>query len=98
MNHLWKCEVKILFDTSLCHFCTGTPALTSRGLKEADFEKVVDFIDEGIQIALDIKKKTGEIIAHFCLNLSGFFKSVFINQWSATCISRATFSSLATQK
>ncbi|XP_004070395.2 serine hydroxymethyltransferase, mitochondrial [Oryzias latipes] len=39
----------------------GTPALTSRGLKEADFEKVVDFIDEGIQIALDIKKKTGNL-------------------------------------
>ena len=25
----------------------GTPALTSRGLKEADFEKVVDFLDRG---------------------------------------------------
>lgn len=25
----------------------GTPALTSRGLKEADFEKVVEFIDLG---------------------------------------------------
>ncbi|KAJ4933980.1 hypothetical protein JOQ06_006788 [Pogonophryne albipinna] len=36
----------------------GTPALTSRQLNEADFEKVVDFIDAGIQIALDVKKKT----------------------------------------
>uniref|UniRef100_A0A8C2YWM0 Serine hydroxymethyltransferase n=1 Tax=Cyclopterus lumpus TaxID=8103 RepID=A0A8C2YWM0_CYCLU len=36
----------------------GTPALTSRQFKEADFEKVVEFIDEGIQIALDVKKKT----------------------------------------
>lgn len=26
----------------------GTPALTSRNLKEADFEKVVDFIHEGL--------------------------------------------------
>lgn len=34
--------------------------MTSRQLKEADFEKVVEFIDEGIQIALDVKKKTGE--------------------------------------
>ncbi|KAK1897725.1 Serine hydroxymethyltransferase mitochondrial [Dissostichus eleginoides] len=39
----------------------GTPALTSRQLTEADFEKVVDFIDEGIQIALDVKKKTGNL-------------------------------------
>lgn len=39
---------------------SGTPALTSRQFKEADFEKVVEFIDEGIQIALDVKKKTGE--------------------------------------
>ncbi|KAG7226990.1 hypothetical protein INR49_022336, partial [Caranx melampygus] len=38
-----------------------TPALTSRQLREADFEKVVDFIDEGIQIALDVKKKTGNL-------------------------------------
>lgn len=41
-------------------FLSGTPALTSRQLKEADFEKVVEFMDEGIQIALDVKKKTGE--------------------------------------
>lgn len=39
---------------------SGAPALTSRQFKEADFEKVVGFIDEGIQIALDVKKKTGE--------------------------------------
>lgn len=41
-------------------FSSGTPALTSRQFREADFEKVVEFIDEGIQIALDVKKKTGE--------------------------------------
>uniref|UniRef100_A0A3Q2C8F6 Serine hydroxymethyltransferase n=3 Tax=Cyprinodon variegatus TaxID=28743 RepID=A0A3Q2C8F6_CYPVA len=39
----------------------GAPALTSRQFKEADFEKVVDFIDEGIQIALSAKKKTGNL-------------------------------------
>uniref|UniRef100_A0AAQ5XSG8 Serine hydroxymethyltransferase n=1 Tax=Amphiprion ocellaris TaxID=80972 RepID=A0AAQ5XSG8_AMPOC len=39
----------------------GAPALTSRQFKEADFEKVVDLIDEGIQIALDVKKKTGNL-------------------------------------
>ncbi|KAG7261637.1 hypothetical protein CRUP_003304, partial [Coryphaenoides rupestris] len=36
----------------------GTPALTSRQLKEADFVQVVEFMDEGFKIALDVKKKT----------------------------------------
>uniref|UniRef100_A0A8C2Y6S1 Serine hydroxymethyltransferase n=1 Tax=Coturnix japonica TaxID=93934 RepID=A0A8C2Y6S1_COTJA len=36
----------------------GTPALTSRGFGEEDFHKVVEFIDEGIALALDVKSKT----------------------------------------
>ncbi|XP_029579356.1 serine hydroxymethyltransferase, mitochondrial-like [Salmo trutta] len=36
----------------------GAPALTSRQFKESDFEKVVEFMDEGIHIAQDVKKKT----------------------------------------
>ncbi|XP_048877777.1 serine hydroxymethyltransferase, mitochondrial [Brienomyrus brachyistius] len=39
----------------------GAPALTSRQFKEADFEKVVEFIDEGFKIALDVKKKTTKL-------------------------------------
>ncbi|KAM4795790.1 serine hydroxymethyltransferase, mitochondrial [Rhinophrynus dorsalis] len=39
----------------------GAPALTSRNFKEADFEKVVGFIDEGIQIGLDVKSKTTKL-------------------------------------
>ena len=49
---------------SLLHL-TGTPALTSRQFKEADFVKVVAFMDEGIQIALDVKKKSGKILLLF---------------------------------
>lgn len=37
----------------------GAPALTSRQFKEADFEHVVELMDEGFKIALDVKKKTG---------------------------------------
>jgi len=33
----------------------GTPALTSRNFKEADFERVVDFVIEGVEIAQQIK-------------------------------------------
>lgn len=36
----------------------GAPALTSRGMKEAEFEKVVEFIDEAVDIALDAKNQT----------------------------------------
>ncbi|KAJ1160342.1 hypothetical protein NDU88_000844 [Pleurodeles waltl] len=39
----------------------GAPALTSRQFREADFEKVVNFIDEGIEIGLDVKKKTTKL-------------------------------------
>lgn len=36
----------------------GTPALTTRGFREADFERVADFIDRGIKIAIDLKAST----------------------------------------
>uniref|UniRef100_A0A669AVA3 Serine hydroxymethyltransferase n=1 Tax=Oreochromis niloticus TaxID=8128 RepID=A0A669AVA3_ORENI len=39
----------------------GAPALTSRQFKEADFVQVVEFMDEGFKIALDVKKKTGKL-------------------------------------
>ncbi|XP_056101020.1 serine hydroxymethyltransferase, mitochondrial-like [Rhinichthys klamathensis goyatoka] len=39
----------------------GTPALTSRQFKESDFHQVVDFIDQGIKIAVDVKTKTKKL-------------------------------------
>ncbi|KAG8452517.1 hypothetical protein GDO86_004343 [Hymenochirus boettgeri] len=39
----------------------GAPALTSRNFKETDFQKVVEFIDEGIKIGLDVKSKTNKL-------------------------------------
>lgn len=44
----------------MCSSLSGAPALTSRQFKEADFVQVVEFMDEGLKIALDVKKKTGE--------------------------------------
>lgn len=38
----------------------GAPALTSRQFREDDFRRVVDFIDEGVKIGLEVKSKTGE--------------------------------------
>jgi len=43
----------------------GAPALTSRGLKESDFVKIVDFLDEGVKIALDIQNKVGKQLKDF---------------------------------
>ena len=50
---------------SPCGIRLGTSALTSRGLKEEDFIKVVEFIDSVIQIALEIQKKTGPKLVDF---------------------------------
>jgi len=43
----------------------GVPALTSRNLKEEDFVKVVEFLDRGVKIALDIQSKVGKLMKDF---------------------------------
>ena len=37
----------------------GAPALTTRTLKEKDFEQVADFIDRGIKLGLEVQKISG---------------------------------------
>ncbi|XP_038608417.1 serine hydroxymethyltransferase, mitochondrial [Tachyglossus aculeatus] len=39
----------------------GAPALTSRQFREDDFRQVVEFIDEGVRIGLDVKGKTAKL-------------------------------------
>lgn len=39
----------------------GTPALTSRGFTETDFQTVADLFDRGVQIAIDIKATGGKL-------------------------------------
>ncbi|XP_035210678.1 serine hydroxymethyltransferase, mitochondrial-like isoform X2 [Stegodyphus dumicola] len=43
----------------------GAPALTSRNFKEKDFEQVVEFIDQAVKIALEVKKKSGKTVKEF---------------------------------
>lgn len=43
----------------------GTPALTSRGLKEKDFEQVGEFLDRALKITLAIQKASGKPLAAF---------------------------------
>ncbi|KAJ2656982.1 Serine hydroxymethyltransferase, cytosolic [Coemansia sp. RSA 1200] len=35
----------------------GTPAMTTRGLKESDFERVAEFVDRAVAIAADVSKQ-----------------------------------------
>ena len=39
----------------------GAHALTSRGFKEADFDKVVEYIDRAVQIAQEIQGRGGKL-------------------------------------
>lgn len=43
----------------------GTPALTSRGLKEEDFRRVGEFLDRALKITLAIQKESGKPLAAF---------------------------------
>ncbi len=47
----------------------GTPAMTTRGLKEADFVKVGDFLHRGLELALGIQTKTGKKLVDFLKEL-----------------------------
>lgn len=41
-----------------CLLGTGTPALISRGFIEEDFEKVAEYFDEAVQLAVKVKAAT----------------------------------------
>ena len=43
----------------------GAPAMTSRGLKEADFKQIGDFLHRGLQIALETQSKSGKKLVDF---------------------------------
>jgi len=47
----------------------GAPAMTSRGLKEADFEKIGEFLHRGIEIALATQEKCGKKLVDFVKGL-----------------------------
>ncbi|GJT02228.1 serine hydroxymethyltransferase 4 [Tanacetum coccineum] len=43
----------------------GTPAMTSRGLVEKDFEQIGEFLHRAIQITLNIQKEFGKLLKDF---------------------------------
>ena len=43
----------------------GAPAMTTRGLKEADFEQIGEFLHRGLQMALEVQGKSGKKLVDF---------------------------------
>ncbi|GLJ17556.1 hypothetical protein SUGI_0305340 [Cryptomeria japonica] len=43
----------------------GAPAMTSRGLKEADFEKIAEFLHQAINITLSVQKEHRKLLKDF---------------------------------
>ena len=48
----------------------GAPAMTSRGLKEADFEKIADFLHEALLICKDVQASSGRLLKQFNAGLA----------------------------
>ncbi|KAN0031355.1 hypothetical protein ACTFIV_005219 [Dictyostelium citrinum] len=48
----------------------GSSALTSRGLKEADFEKIADFLDRIVLISLEIQGRVGKKLVDFVAEIN----------------------------
>ena len=47
----------------------GAPAMTSRGLKEADFEQIGEFLHQGLQLTLEVQKESGKKLVDFLKGL-----------------------------
>ena len=48
----------------------GTPALTSRNFKVKDFEKVAEYLHQGIQLGLEIIKASGPSLKDFTASMA----------------------------
>merc|ERR1712050_67258 len=51
--------------------CIGSPAMTTRGLKEDGFVKIAEFLDRVLQISLQIQKEKGKKLKDFEEGLKG---------------------------
>ena len=43
----------------------GAPAMTSRGLKEKDFEQIAEFLHQVLQLCKEIQEKHGKLLKDF---------------------------------
>ena len=49
----------------------GAPAMTSRGLKEADFVTIADFLHEAVELALEVQSSHGKMLKDWKMGLEG---------------------------
>merc|ERR1711953_330808 len=49
----------------------GTPAMTTRGLKEDGFRKIAEFLDRALQISVQIQKEKGKKLRDFEEGMKG---------------------------
>lgn len=66
----YHCEQKLLFlgDSSALSpggVRIGTPAMTSRGLLEKDFEQISEFLHQAVTLTLKIQKEHGKLLKDF---------------------------------
>jgi len=47
----------------------GAPAMTSRGLKEEEFERIGEYLHQGLQLALEVQTKSGKKLVDFLKEL-----------------------------
>jgi len=59
----------------------GTPALTSRGFTEEDFEQVAEFFNRAVSITMDVKNHTGDKMKDFKTALQN--EAVAVEQFPA---------------
>ena len=52
-------------DESVWSLFPGTPAMTSRGLVEKDFEQIGEFLHRAVSITLKIQKDHGKLLKDF---------------------------------
>lgn len=65
---MFNLYIKNFCITRKISFLLGTPALTSRQFIEDDFVRVVEFLNRGIEIAIEAKKYTGRYSsAKYCI-------------------------------
>lgn len=66
----------------------GTPALTTRGLKEKDFQQVAAFLDQGVQIALFAQEKAEALNGGGKVLYKDFVKSLTTDVETASKIAK----------
>eukprot|EP00195_Chlamydomonas_chlamydogama_P007745 CAMPEP_0202889496 /NCGR_PEP_ID=MMETSP1392-20130828/47_1 /ASSEMBLY_ACC=CAM_ASM_000868 /TAXON_ID=225041 /ORGANISM="Chlamydomonas chlamydogama, Strain SAG 11-48b" /LENGTH=487 /DNA_ID=CAMNT_0049572835 /DNA_START=148 /DNA_END=1611 /DNA_ORIENTATION=+ len=58
----------------------GTPAMTSRGLHEADFEKVAEFLHEALELCKEVQASSGKLLKDFVVAIEGHPKVAAIRE------------------